>query len=88
MALVPLLSWIAAGAVIGAILVTIWKPRGLTVAWALIVGGAGGSAGGLIGRMVFPDSALAAPILGAVVGAVVATLIGKAEVDKESPSTN
>jgi len=84
MALVPLLSWIAIGAVIGATLVTIWKTHGLTLAWGIIVGGAGASAGGLIGRIVFPDSVLAAPILGAVVGAVVAMLIGRAE---QRPST-
>jgi len=59
----------------------------LTVAWSLVVGGAGGSAGGLIGRMVLPDSALAAPIFGAVVGAVVAMLIGRAEAKKQGPRT-
>jgi len=87
MAFVPLLSWVAIGVAIGAILVTIWRTRGLTVAWSLVVGGAGGSAGGLIGRMVFPDSALAAPIFGAVVGAVVAMLIGRAEAKKQGPRT-
>ncbi|HZW90046.1 MAG TPA: hypothetical protein VFF12_13270 [Myxococcaceae bacterium] len=79
MMLVALLSWIAIGAVIGAILVRIWKNRGLTLVWGAIVGGAGGSAGGLLGRMLFPGSLLAAPILGAVVGAGVALLIGRAE---------
>ena len=86
MALVLLLSWIAVGAVIGAILVTIWKSRGFTMAWGIIVGGAGGSAGGLIGRMVFPESVLVGPILGAVVGAVLAVLIGRADTEKQSPS--
>jgi len=85
MGLVALSSWIAIGAVIGTILVTIWKTRGMTVTWGLIVGGAGGSAGGLFGRMVFPDSVLAAPILGAAIGAVVAMLIGRAEADKQRP---
>ena len=83
MTLVLLLSWIAIGVVIGAILVTMWKTRGLTLAWGTIVGGAGGSVGGLLGLMVFPDSAVVA-ILGAVVGAVVAMLIGRAE---QRPST-
>jgi uncharacterized membrane protein YeaQ/YmgE (transglycosylase-associated protein family) len=79
MVLVALSSWIAIGAVIGAILMTIWKTPGLTLVWGVIVGGAGGSAGGLIGRMLVPESLLAAPILGAVVGAGVALLIGRAE---------
>jgi len=86
MAIVQLSSWIAIGVVIGSILVTIWKPRGLTLAWGAVVGGAGGSAGGLIGRLVLPESVLAAPILGAVVGAVVALLIGRADADRRSPS--
>lgn len=86
MALVPLLSWIAVGVVIGVILVTVWKTRGLTLAWGIVVGGAGGSVGGLVGRMVFPDSDLAAPLLGAVGGAVLAMLIGRAEAKKQTPS--
>jgi uncharacterized membrane protein YeaQ/YmgE (transglycosylase-associated protein family) len=87
MTLVPLLSWITIGVVIGALLVAIWKTRGLTLVWGTIVGGAGGSFGGLIGRMVFPGSVLAAPILGAVVGAVLAMLIGRAEEDRHRSST-
>jgi hypothetical protein len=86
MALVPLSSWIAIGVAIGAILVTIWRTRRLTLAWGIIVGGAGGSFGGLIGRMVLPDRVFAAPFLGAVVGAVLAMLIGRAEEDRHRPS--
>lgn len=78
MVLVALSGWIAIGAVIGAILVRIWKTRGLTLVWGIIVGGAGGSAGGLIGRIAFPESLLV-PILGAAVGAGVAVLIGRIE---------
>jgi len=79
MVLVALTSWIAIGAVIGATLVWVWKPRRSTLVWGAIVGGAGGSAGGLIGRMLFPESLLAAPIMVAVVGAGVAILIGRVE---------
>jgi len=54
MALIALLSWIAIGAVIGALLVTV-KTHDLTLAWSIIVGGAGGSAGGLIGHLCSPE---------------------------------
>ena len=85
MTLVQLLSWIAIGAVIGAIVATMWKSRDLLIAEGIVVGGAGGSAGGLIGQMIFPESAVAAPMLGAVVVAVLACLIGGAEAGRQSP---
>ena len=84
MALIALLSWIAIGTVIGALVVTIRKTHGLTLAWGIVVGGAGGSAGGLIGHLCSPEGILAPPIVGAVVGAVVAMLIGRVE-QRRSP---
>ena len=86
MTLVALLSWIAIGAVFGAVVVSMWRTRDMALAWGIIVGGAGGSAGGLVGRMFFPESVLAAPFAGAVLGAVLALLIGGAESSKQRPS--
>jgi hypothetical protein len=84
MVIPALSSWTAIGAAIGAALVRVWRIRGLTLAWGMMVGGAGGSVGGLIGRLVFPEHDLAA-VLGAAAAAVLAILIGRAEEHREGP---
>jgi uncharacterized membrane protein YeaQ/YmgE (transglycosylase-associated protein family) len=82
MTMVALLSWIVVGAVLGAVLASLWKIRGLTLAWGIATGGVGGVVGGLLGRMVFPESLFAdgLAVVTAIVGGAVAMLVARARV--------
>jgi len=85
MTMFAFLSWIVLGAVIGAVLATVWKVRGLTLAWGFAVGGVGGVVGGLIARLVSPPGALfdGLVLAAAVLGAVVAIFIARARVQQK-----
>ena len=88
MTMFALLSWIVVGAVIGAVLATAWKVRGLTFAWGVAVGGVGGVMGGLIARFILPAGSLfdGLALVIAVLGAVVASFIARARVQhKDRP---
>ena len=85
MTMFAFLSWIVIGAVIGAVLTTVWKERGLTLAWGTAIGGVGGVVGGLLARFVFPAGAVfdGLTLAAALVGAVVAMFIARARVEQK-----
>ena len=88
MTMFALLSWIVVGAVLGAVLASLWKIHGLTLAWGFATGGVGGFVGGLIGRMIFPESLFAdgLALVTALVGGVVAMLVARARVATKGSS--
>ncbi len=85
MTMFAFLSWIVLEAVIGAVLATVWKERGLTLAWGTAIGGVGGVAGGLIARFVFPAGTVfdGLALAAALVGAVVAMFIARSRVEQK-----
>jgi uncharacterized membrane protein YeaQ/YmgE (transglycosylase-associated protein family) len=90
MTMFAFLSWIVIGVVIGAVLATIWKTRGLTLAWGTAVGGVGGVAAGMLARYVLPDGALydGLALAFAVLGAVVAMFLARTRVEhKDQPGS-
>ena len=89
MTMFALLSWIVVGGVLGAVLASLWKIRGLTLAWGFATGGVGGVVGGLIGRMVFPGTLYAdgLALVTAIVGGVVAMLVARARVAAKGSSS-
>lgn len=88
MTMFALLSWIVVGAVLGAVLASLWKIRGLTLAWGFATGGVGGVVGGLTGRMVFPESLFAdgLALVTAIIGGVVAMLVARSRVAAKGSS--
>lgn len=90
MTMFALLSWIVIGGVIGAVLATIWKARGLTLAWGTAAGGVGGVAGGMLARAVLPEGVLfnGLAVAFAVLGAVVAMFLARRRVEhKDQPGS-
>lgn len=89
MTMFAFLSWIVVGSALGTILASLWKVRGLTLAWGFAAGGVGGVIGGMLGLMISPRRLFAEglALLGAILGAVVAMWIARALFPKErSPS--
>jgi len=85
--LLALVTWIVLGAVIGVVLASVWKLRGLAVGWGIAAGELGGVVGGLIGRTVSPEALSLPPLLAAAVGAVVAMVFARARLAKEQAGT-
>lgn len=89
MTIFALLSWNVLGMVLGAVFASMWKIRGLTLAWGIAAGGVGGVVGGLIGRTVLPSGTLFTGLALAIAafGAVLAMFIARASVRKERAGT-